>query len=304
MPIIIPPALKKGDTVGIAAPCLAIDEKDLIACEQTLSALGLKVKRAKHVMSRDAGFAGTIAQRASDFNDMLRDDSVAMLTFGGGEVGNEILPYIDYDALRAHPKIVAGFSDGTTPINALLSRAGVAVYYGLSPSFFAPDADAYRIRQFKRTLMEGQTNYERRGAFDVLHGGRCRGVLTGGYLANYALMQNGAYFSFDKQTDYILVIEEHIWFTVPAAVSKYFRHLQQSGLMERVRGVMFGHYDESPQPLLDGFLRDFARELDVPFVRTDDFGHGAPGAVFPLGVEAELDADAGTLTYMQKPVTL
>ena len=39
--------------------------------------------------------------------------------------------------------------------------------------------------------------------------------------------------------------------------------------------------------------------LGVPVATGLAFGHGAPQLTLPLGVEAELDTDAGTLTVRQ-----
>ena len=55
-----------------------------------------KAKFLNRLFSSANGYAGSIGERAANFNDMVADDSVQMLLFGGSEVSNEIFPCIDY----------------------------------------------------------------------------------------------------------------------------------------------------------------------------------------------------------------
>lgn len=99
--MIKPKKLKYGDTIGILAPCLSCSPEQIQAPAETLRGLGFQVRLSEHLFSNTCGFAGSIEERAADFNAMIADDSVQMLLFGGGEVSNELLPYIDYALIRS-----------------------------------------------------------------------------------------------------------------------------------------------------------------------------------------------------------
>ena len=95
MDLIKPQRLQYGDTVGIIAPSIAMKPEYIENSVRQLSDMGFKVKLSEHIFSEANGFAGSIRERAADFNAMISDQTVKMLLFGGGEVCNEILPYLD-----------------------------------------------------------------------------------------------------------------------------------------------------------------------------------------------------------------
>jgi muramoyltetrapeptide carboxypeptidase len=53
---------------------------------------------------------------------------------------------------------------------------------------------------------------------------------------------------------------------------------------------------------LDEILADHLGDLGVPVLRNAAFGHIGPKWTLPLGVPAELDADAGTLRLLEVAV--
>ncbi|MDR8413242.1 LD-carboxypeptidase [Nonomuraea sp. 3-1Str] len=54
----------------------------------------------------------------------------AVLTVIGGYNSNELLPFLDWELIRANPKILCGYSDITAVQNAILARAGLVTYSG------------------------------------------------------------------------------------------------------------------------------------------------------------------------------
>ena len=107
--MMIPTKLKKGDEVRIIAPArsMAILGEDCkkLATER-LEELGLKVTFGKHVMEADPDyFAASKEARVEDLNDAFRDKNVkAILTVIGGFNSNQMLDYIDYEAIKENPK--------------------------------------------------------------------------------------------------------------------------------------------------------------------------------------------------------
>ncbi len=299
-----PQSLQYGDTIGFIAPCYAMTpERMSEGIVPTLESLGFSVKLSSNFYSNAWGFAGSDAERAADFHEMLLDPEVNMILFGGGEVGNELLPLIDWDIVRTHPKILCSYSDSTTLLNAVTSRTGLVTFYGASPRTFA-DLSEYNRRSFEQRLLYGGKTHEKGSLWRTICGGNCEGILTGGYLVNYAVMLGGAYFRIDRTKPHILLIEDHEKFSSPAVLSKYFSHIGQSGIMDCVTGLLFGHYSTEENRQVDEILRRFGEKYGIPVVRCEDFGHGANNAIFPLGVGATLDADNLTLEFTESGVIL
>lgn len=300
--MIRPRALAPGDTVGIVAPCLAPPAEHMEVSAEHLRQKGFKVKYGENLFQSTYGFAASPEERAGDFNAMVKDPEVSMIFFGGGEVGNEILPLIDYEAVRNHPKIMMSYSDGTSVLNAVTSCSGLVTYYGQSPRTFY-DLTEYNFSCFQNALMKAEPyEFTPNSRWEVLHPGKCEGILTGGYLLNYALLQNSRYFRTQSGKKYILFLEDHVMFNQPAAVSRYFSHMEQAGLFDLASGLIWGHYAEEEHPEIDEILLRVAGRHRIPTVRCGDFGHGENNAVLPVGIAAALDADKKTLRFKESPV--
>jgi muramoyltetrapeptide carboxypeptidase len=127
-----PPRLRPGDTVGIVAPAgITADEFDLALITESIGAMGLVPKAAPHLLARYGYLAGDDKQRAADFNAIYADRSVkAVFAVRGGWGSARILPYLDFDTIRANPKLLIGFSDITALHMAFAARAGFTTIHG------------------------------------------------------------------------------------------------------------------------------------------------------------------------------
>jgi len=77
MKILKPPALKKGDVIGICAPASAIEHTDqLHRGVRYLEQLGYRVEPGKNILRRRGYLAGTDRQRADDLNDLFSNKQV------------------------------------------------------------------------------------------------------------------------------------------------------------------------------------------------------------------------------------
>jgi muramoyltetrapeptide carboxypeptidase len=133
MPALIKPAhLKPGDTIGIIAPASAPpDPKALDRSIEAIEKLGFKAKLAPNVRKRWGFLAGSDRERAADIMTMFTDRKVnAILCVRGGYGTSRLLTRLDYQTIRAHPKIFIGYSDITSLHSAFLVTAGLISFHG------------------------------------------------------------------------------------------------------------------------------------------------------------------------------
>lgn len=295
--MIKPMKLTKGDTIGIVSPSYLAERAFYEKVFNNLYEKGFKVKSGKNIFKKTYGYAASPEERAEDFNDMIHDENVRMILFGGGEVSNEILPLIDYKAISEHPKIICSYSDGTTVLNAITSQSGLVTYYGQTPKTFY-DLNDYNYRSFTNLVMGNDVfEYEKSGPWKIVREGICSGRLIGGYLPNFALMINGNYLQINKHDKYILFLEEHEVYNNPASVSKYLSHLEQNGLFNHVAGILFGHYSDKECIDIYDILKRFGERYTIPVAICDDFGHGKYNAIIPIGENAVLDTNQQKLIF-------
>ena len=297
-----PRALKPGDTIGIISPCSGMSEAGVAAALEGIKSRGYNYKLGKYVFSKTDGYAGSIEERAADFNDMIADPEVNMLLFPGGEISNEILPYIDYEAIRKNPKIICSYSDGTSIVEAVHYMTGLITFYSGSTRLFDPIID-YNMRSFESRLVTGDCAYEKATEWRVVRPGIAEGEIVAGYLWNFALLQNGGYYKVPEEK-YILFIEDYESFSKPSRMSKFFQDMVQKGAFERATGLVFGHYSSDPEKVekILPVLRRLGDRLNIPVVYTDDYGHGEYMSIFPIGVQARLDTSTDSFVMYESGV--
>ncbi|MDP4151881.1 MAG: S-layer homology domain-containing protein [Bacillota bacterium] len=296
--IVKPNKLKPGDTIGVIAPCNGLKPTSIQTAIDTAIAQGYKLKLPENIFKFTNGYAATPQERADDFNDLIADDSVNAIFFGGGEVSNETLPYIDFEAAREHPKIICSYSDSTSLLDALYARSGIVTYYGSSFTRIFSNPKPYNYQCFEDMIVNGNVKtFTPNSEWKALRGGKADGVIIGGYLLNFALLQNTEYFPYDKDQKYILCIEENARFNLPSPASRYFSHIEQSGLLDHVTGILVGEYSTDDYPDYMAILQRLADKYQIPVVYCHDFGHGVNGAILPIGIHATLDADNLKLTF-------
>ena len=143
-PRVKPPFLNPGDTVGVVAPASAVGSDDgLDRAEWWLRGMGLVPKFGPHAGGSYGYLAGTDEDRAADINAMYHDPEVkAVFAVRGGWGGARILPLLDWDAIRANPKLFIGFSDVTAIHLSFAARAGYATIHGGNATSSWPGAAA------------------------------------------------------------------------------------------------------------------------------------------------------------------
>lgn len=298
-----PNRLYKGDTIGILSPSYVLDQDKIQPAMDKLKELGFKIKIAKNTFKNTYGYAAAPEERAEDFNSMISDSDVKMLLFGGGEVCNEILPLVDFQSIQKNPKIICSYSDSTTILNAITSLTGLVTYYGQSLRTFF-DLNDYNFQCFHSAFCsDGFKDFRSNSKWEGIRRGKCEGELIGGYLANFAIMLNGSYLKYDSSKRYILFIEDHIKFSSPAVVSKYLSHIEQSGFMKSVTGMIFGHYSEEESPIINEILLRLSTKYNIQAIKCDDFGHGVNNAIIPIGINAEMDTEKRLLSF-KEPIIL
>jgi muramoyltetrapeptide carboxypeptidase len=111
----LPPYVKPGDLVSIAAPARWVDPEDIENFLSWLEQEGLKTMTGS-IFARHHQFAGEDKARLDDLQQMLdHPDIKAIFCARGGYGTIRLLDKIDLKGFANHPKWVVGFSDITAP---------------------------------------------------------------------------------------------------------------------------------------------------------------------------------------------
>ncbi|MEU5314892.1 LD-carboxypeptidase [Streptomyces sp. NPDC021562] len=297
-----PPRLSAGARVAVVAPSGPIVEERLQAGLDILRGWDLDPVVAPHVLTQDAelGYlAGTDADRAADLQRAWCDPSVsAVLSARGGFGAQRVVDLLDWEAMRAAgPKAFVGFSDATVLHEAFATRLGLATLYGpvAAGADFVKSAEAQE--HLRATLFAPETVRTIPSRGTALVPGRARGVTVGGCLRLLATGV-GTPGTHPGARGGLLLLEDVG--EQPYSLDRSLTQLLRSGWLDGVAGVLLGSWDRcGPYEAVRAMLADRLGGLGVPVAEEFGFGHCADALTVPLGVTAELDADAGTLTLTE-----
>ena len=310
-----PPRLKAGDTVGLVLPSFVQwDPVSIDILLETLQALGLKGKLGRHVNDRRGYFAGRDEDRAADLNAMFADPEVdAVHCIRGGWGAARLLPLLDWAAIAQHPKILVGYSDITALLLSLYAKTGLVTFHG---PLGASAWNAFNVDWMKRVLWNGEavafvnlketddTLVPVKNRTRTITPGKARGRLLGGNLSVLAAIVGSGYLpDFGGSILFAEDVEE-----APYSIDRMLTQLKLAGILGQVKGVAWGTCEKCGPG--EGFgsltipdvLDDHLKPLGVPVYAGAMIGHVDRQFTLPLGVQVELDADAGTITMLESAV--
>ena len=297
----IAPKLKQGDEIIVIAPSRSLSHVWAEKSEKALKILekqGFKVSFSAHSREMDEWMSSSIRSRVEDIHEAFSDDNVkAVLTAIGGFNVNQILEHIDYDIIRRHPKILCGYSDITALLHAVFAKTGLVTYHGAHFSTFGFDIEAeYTQKAFCDcvmndgviTLQPSQTAKK----YTVIRQGSCEGTIIGGNLCTLNLLQGTQFMP--QAEDIVLFLEDD---NITGDYFRFefdrnFQSLLQAYGTERIKGVVFGRFDDSCKMYADVIKSMIADKLpkDIPVVYGVDFGHVFPIITFPVGGRVRVEA--------------
>lgn len=317
-PLLKPPRLRRGSVIGLVCPASHLDGRDALNdARRDLDRLGFRTKVGRYALARYGYLGGTDRERADDLMAMFLDPDVdAVLALRGGWGCARILPLLDYDAIRAHPKPLIGYSDITALLLAVYEKSGIVTFHGPvgRSTWSDPTADA-----FLRVLVEGErlvldparelgpdgerVSRGRRMAPRPIRAGWAEGPLVGGNLSVVSALVGTPYLpSFAGHVVFFEEVRESLY-----RVDRMLTQLKLAGAFEEVAALVFGQCsactDDEPGMDLAWLLRDHLSPAGRAAVWAGaPIGHVSPVYTLPIGLRTATDAALGTLTTMEAAV--
>ncbi|MFG2831214.1 LD-carboxypeptidase [Streptomyces sp. NPDC048434] len=302
-----PPRLRPGDRVAVVAPSGPLAPERLDRGLDVLRGWDLDPVAAPHARDTHTTLrylAASDEERARDLQEAWCDPRVkAVFAARGGYGAQRMVELLDWEAIRAAaPKPLIGFSDVTVLHEAFAVRAGVSTLHGPAVAgevFLKDDATREHLR---RTLFAPETVQALVApSARPLVPGRARGITLGGCLTMLAT-ELGTPRARRGAAGGLLLLEDIG--EPPYRLDRALTQLLRAGWLDGVAGIVLGSWARcGPYDQVRAVLTDRLGGLGVPVAEEFGFGHGESALTMPLGVRAELDATAGTLTF-EGPATV
>lgn len=268
--------------------------------------------------------------RADDLHWALQNSEIdGMVSIIGGDDSIRLLPYLNPELIRAHPKAFLGYSDSTVTLMQFL-RAGVMAYhgpailtdlaenggihpftaqglrqaFGTEPYDLSPAPEWTQARQEWDEISQPiRRQFQPGDGWVWLQEGRAEGHLLGGCIEILDMLSgtpgelppelwHGAVMALETSNDV----------PPPAQVGYWLRNWAAKGVLARLSGLLLARpRDYTPEMVEQLYvwvrrvLGEVGRE-DLPVVANVDFGHTSPQMTLPLGARVRLDSAARTVT--------
>ena len=300
---LIPPALRPGATIGVAALSGPPDLSRLDAGIARLRRRGYAVVEAANVRRREGLFAGNDAERAQGYVALLKDPRVAAIFFARGGYGaGRILDRIDAGDLAANRKPHLGGSD-VTALFALCARIPLVAFYG---PMVAVELATEEGLDWEDVLSGAPPAEHLFAPEDVLAPGRGEGLVSGGCLSLLAaLCGTPEALSPAGRLLFWEDVGEEIY-----RLDRMLTQLERSGTFDRIQGMIIGsvvsrHRAETPEKVRE-YLRHRFQGAPFPVAAGLPAGHLDRPRTLPLHVPARLELASGAprLTFLAPAVAL
>ena len=326
--LIKPPRVPSGATFGVFTPStpahVTFREKYLHGLS-VLRSLGYQVKEGElTAQAKTQGYrAGSPKERAEELMKLILDPKVhGIISTIGGENSSSLIPYLDFDAIRAHPKVICGYSDVTALHLAILRHAGLSTFYGpaVVPSFGEwPTVLSETLESFQdavsgrapsvRSLHPPKRwsnhfrdaasdawkveprNFEDNPGWRALRSGQATAPLIAANLNT--LISSAGTPSFPDLEGKILLIEE--MFAPMGRLERNLRQLQRMGVFDVIAGLVVGKpevFQSAGAPFTheELVLEIVGDQRTFPIITEFDCGHTHPMLTLSQGVHVTIEA--------------
>lgn len=330
---ILPPQLLRGKKIGIIAPAdpvRGVCAEEAIQRGYTyLQEKGFPVVEGESVkILTQTHTAGSISLRIKDIHDFVqREDIGCIMAFWGGFNTNQLLDYLDYDLIKANPKIIIGYSDVTALTTAITTKTGLVTFSGPGGiSFAKPEPFEYTWNYFDKACVNSQKNIfieasveyaddlyflrkdndhritKRNEGIKVFINGKSKGEVVAGNLQTLLIL-NGTQYLPDMAGKILFVEEDET--STPSHVDRFVCQAKQLGWFGKISGIVFGRFTEQSRfSLNDSFedlLKEYFSHAQFPVVYNADFGHSDPMITIPNGGVCSING--GHISFEQSVLT-
>ncbi len=274
----------KGDKAGIVCCSNGVSilqREKLQKLDDVLKEIGICPVWSEFIYEKESIFSGSAKERADALMKFYHDKEIqAIFDISGGDIANELLPYLEFEVIAESQKLFWGYSDLTTIINAIYTKTGKESVLYQVRNLIGTDAKR-QIENFKESVIN-----QKQKLFDFeyrfIQKESMQGIVVGGNIRCLLKLAGTEYFPDVKGK--ILLLEAYGG-TVPQMVT-YLNQLKQMGVFEKAAGILLGTFtkmeSEKCVPTMIDLVKRYAGE-EIPIAYTAKIGHGSDSKAIIIG---------------------
>ncbi|MDR0404873.1 MAG: LD-carboxypeptidase [Oscillospiraceae bacterium] len=299
--ILVPKALKEGDTICVLSPCRATSYRIKLFKERISEITKDLEKRGFNVVVYEEAFTASPLQlgdeteqlRADLFNKAVKDPNInAIFAIWGGYGAMHLLDKIDYEAFRENRKIFVGYSDITAISSAIFEKSGIVTFHGPMMGKEPNWKETLCFNNLFDMLMnpKPQTelyNIDDNTPFKVFKSGNCEAQVFGGNMCLIQCLIGTQYEpSYKDKILFFEEIEENDY-----RVHRILWQLKLAGRLNEISGIIIGAITPNEGETEEGLLNacfDVMKDLKIPVIYNFHSGHIPNPLTLPIGAKLQI----------------
>jgi len=224
-------------------------------------------------------------EKAEQIHGAFEDPEVdIILALRGGYSAMKSLPFINFELIKKHPKIIAGFSDLSALLNPIFERTGMVTLH--APMLINLDMPT---RFTLKSLLNAVTGYPEK---NLLKGARCKvykpgsasGILKGGNLITLtALIDTDWEIDTNNAILFLEDVDEKLH-----QVDRYLTQWILAGKFKGLKALILGDFRGIRSQKVYDILAS-QMSLDFPVVHCPCIGHVKNKLTLPIGAQVDLN---------------
>lgn len=295
--MVMPAALKAGDTIAIVSPSSTPDTVTVMKGCQTLREWGYVPVVGPNALNSYHGFAGTADERAADMLWALRDSTVkAIICSRGGDGAVQVLQRIPLDEFRSHPKWVMGFSDATALHSAEVAAGVMSIHCSMCDGI-SMRGERDSVNAILQRLLRGELPTYHAPVHPLNQPGEAEGILVGGNLSVFCGLAGSEYDFLNRADEGLILFIEDTGEQM-SKVDRMLHLLEIRGILPRLKGIIVGHFSKYNSPD-SGFtdmydmLHEYLQHYPIPVCYDFPVGHHS-GKNYPLVEGCRIRLEVGS----------
>ena len=257
-----------------------IEDKDrLEKLENILVEMGLVPIFTKYIYKDKFGRGAKAQVRAEELMSFYKNKEIkAIFDISGGDIANEVLDYLDYDAIKRNYKPFFGYSDLTTVLNALRSQTNEVNY--LYQILNIIESEEIKTRVENTFMKNKQTLFDVKWKF--LQGSRIEGEVIGGNIRCFLKLVGTRYFS---EVENKILFIEGLGTSIEGLVT-HLAQLKQIGVFDKISGLLIGTFTKIEKEISVEELFELVQEYipsSLAVAKTQEVGHAKNSKALKIG---------------------
>lgn len=289
--MIIPPYLKKGDTIGILCPSGFMPYEKAQTAINILQQWGFKVKTGFTLGNQNNYFSGTDEERLNDLQTMMDDDSInAIMCARGGYGMGRIIDKISFKKFKKKPKWIIGYSDITVLQLHIFTNYKIASLHAPMAAAFNDDGFKNEFVQSLHDALVGKKAKYNCASHPFNKQGKTEGRLVGGNLSLLVhLIGTSSNINTKNEILFIEDVGEYIY-----NVDRMLYQLKRSGHLENLAGLVVGRFTDIKDTTTpfgkttEEVIRDIVKEYDYPVCFNFPVSHEKENYALKIGVKYKM----------------